>query len=89
LGLYIRSVWFLVCFAWIVGFWRSQFSSVLSPCSFGVRNRARWVLGGVVYTVVPFYNRVRQIEGTMGLQEPWTYCWLWLFCNILVSEVEE
>ncbi|CAO2162977.1 unnamed protein product [Urochloa humidicola] len=23
---------------------------------------ARWVLGGVVYTVVPFYNRVRQLE---------------------------
>jgi hypothetical protein len=26
--------------------------------------RARWVLGGVVYTVVPFYNRVRHLEGT-------------------------
>nr|CAB3481214.1 unnamed protein product [Digitaria exilis] len=25
---------------------------------------ARWVIGGVVYTVVPFYNRVRQLEGT-------------------------
>ncbi|RLN04219.1 uncharacterized protein C2845_PM13G20430 [Panicum miliaceum] len=23
---------------------------------------ARWVIGGVVYTVVPFYNRVRQLE---------------------------
>ncbi|KAG2584565.1 hypothetical protein PVAP13_6KG319100 [Panicum virgatum] len=22
----------------------------------------RWVIGGVVYTVVPFYNRVRQLE---------------------------
>jgi len=26
--------------------------------------RVRWVVGGVVYTVVPFYNRVRQLEGT-------------------------
>ncbi|XP_072150529.1 uncharacterized protein [Setaria viridis] len=31
---------------------------------------ARWVLGGVVYTVVPFYNRVRQLEEeTVGFVE--------------------
>ncbi|KAG2584564.1 hypothetical protein PVAP13_6KG319100 [Panicum virgatum] len=27
----------------------------------------RWVIGGVVYTVVPFYNRVRQLEGDSGV----------------------
>ncbi|XP_066330734.1 uncharacterized protein [Miscanthus floridulus] len=31
---------------------------------------ARWVFGGVVYTVVPFYNRVRRLEGeTVGFVE--------------------
>ncbi|PAN35856.1 hypothetical protein PAHAL_6G240000 [Panicum hallii] len=31
---------------------------------------ARWVIGGVVYTVVPFYNRVRQLEEeTVGFVE--------------------
>ncbi|ONM02538.1 hypothetical protein ZEAMMB73_Zm00001d031259 [Zea mays] len=31
---------------------------------------ARWVLGGVVYTLVPFYNRVRHLEDeTVGFVE--------------------
>jgi hypothetical protein len=35
------------------------------PSSFRVTFslRVRWVIGGVVYTVVPFYKRVRHMEG--------------------------
>jgi hypothetical protein len=41
---------------------RCLFLYELLPGLFGSR-RARWVLGGVVLTVVPFYNRVRNVEG--------------------------